>query len=381
LRRSQGSISAKLGLAIGLSAAVTTFLCALAVGGLLVVRSANHAVETAQANAGAIAGELAERLNRGAQVTQELQGIVGSAARYRTFSRPRVIEISKHILQREPEIHGVWLISEPNGFDGRDAAFRGAFGSSARGEFYPYWYRGEDGRLVQDTTGRRDNVAEDRASEFYRAPVVQNRIIVTKPFVWRMGEGGGEWKTMTSISGPVKVDGRLVGVVGVDLYLTDLARELNGRTGGGGIRYALISDTGMVVLSNDPGLIRQQAATLPLSRDLLRRADAAGRVGVTGSWAGQRVALVSLPISFGAAQQPWRLIVAEPMNASFASTLKLLGLATAGGALLTALAAFIGRRLGRGLATPETYMAVSMRRTKPSVLYTPKPQTPGEHEI
>jgi len=381
LSRRQESISAKLGLAIGLSAAATTFLCVLAVGALLVGRSVTGAVETARSDAGAIASELSERLNRSAQITQELQGLASSAVRYHSLTRPRLIEIMRRILAREPEVHGIWLIAEPNGIDGRDAAFRGSFGSSASGELFPYWYRDAAGRLVQDTTGRRDNVAEDRASIFYRAPVAQKRIVVTEPFLWRLGEGAGEWKTMASVSGPVRVDGRLAGVVGVDLYLDDLVRELKQRAGGNRVRYALISDAGAVVLASDPALIRQRASSLPLSPDLLRRAEAAGHAGVTGAWAGEFVALVSLPISFEAAKQPWRLIVAAPLSAGFGSPLKLLGLAIAGGVLLTALAAVVGRRLGRGLASPVTDMAQAMRRMAQGDMDTPIPQTHGVVEL
>ena len=124
-----------------------------------------EAIEGARANAGYIAGELAERLNRSAQITQEIQSVVKSAALARRPSRGQLTGQLYEILQREPEVQGVWLIAEPNGFDGRDADYRGAFAASTRGEYYPYWYRRADGRLVQDTTGKRDNVAADRVGD------------------------------------------------------------------------------------------------------------------------------------------------------------------------------------------------------------------------
>lgn len=136
-----------------------------------------------------------------------------------------------------------------------------------------------------------------------------------------------------------------------------------------------------MVLSNDPGLIRQQASSLPLSPRLLARASAAGHAGVTGDWAGERVAMVALPINFEAAQTPWRLIVAEPLNGGFTGTLKLLGLAIAGGVLLTALAAYIGRRLGRGLASPVTQMARAMRRMAQGDMDAPIPPAAGSIEL
>jgi len=213
------SIASKLGRAIALCAGGSMLMSTLAVVALLYRYGQVEAIECARANAGYIASELAERLNRGAQITRELESLTKAASQTRRPSREQVTGRLKEILQREPLVQGVWLIAEPNGFDGRDVDYRGAFAASARGEFYPYWYRRSDGRLVQDTTGRRDNVAADRASAFYRTPVEQNRIVVTEPFAWRMGEGAGEWKSMSSIAAPVRLGDRLIGVVGADLYL------------------------------------------------------------------------------------------------------------------------------------------------------------------
>ena len=375
------SIASKLGRAIGLCAAGSVVMSTLAVVAVLYSYGQVEAIEDARADAGYIAGELAERLNRGAQVVREIQNLTKAAAQAKQPSRTEITRVLKAILQHEPEVQGVWLIAEPNGFDGRDADYRGAFAASARGEFYPYWYRRSDGRVVQDTTGRRDNVATDRASPFYREPVEQNRIIVTEPFLWRMGEGSGEWKSMSSIAGPAKVGDRLIGVVGVDIYLEELANQIGGPAHTTHAKFVLLSDKNVVVVSNDPLMTRRDLSADPMVKKLFARAASAGAAGVVGAWSGDRVAVVSLPVSFDSSQRPWRLIVAEPTTTVLARTWRLVALAVLGGALLTLISAALGRRLGRTVARPVTEMATTMRRMAQGDLAAEIPLAGGSSEV
>ena len=375
------STATKLGRAIGLCAAGSMFMSTLAVVALLYRYGEVEAIEGARANAGYIAAELVERLNRGAQITQEIQSLTKVAAETRRPSRGQVTDELHEILQREPDVQGVWLIAEPNGFDGRDADYRGAFAASARGEFYPYWYRRGDGRLVQDTTGRRDNVANDRASPFYRKPIEQNRIVITEPFVWLMGEGAGEWKSMSSVSGPVKIGDRLVGVVGVDLYLDEISNQIAGRTHATSAKFVLLSDKGVVVVSNDHQMIRRDLAVDPAVKSLFARAATAGTGGVMGAWSGDRVAVVSLPVAFDSSRRPWRLIVAQPTTTVLAKTWRLVALAVLAGAILTLISAALGRRMGRTLARPVIEMATAMRRMAQGDLAAEIPLARGSTEV
>ena len=347
---------------MGLCAAASVCISALAFIAVLYHSGQTAAVEQARGNAGYLAGEVAERINRSVQITQELQNLVKTAARSQQPSRAQLTAVMKEVLEREPDIQGVWLIAEPNGFDGEDRRHRGAFAASAQGEFYPYWYRAHDGRIVQDTLGRRTNVAEDRASPFYAEPVRRNRIIVTEPFVWRMGEGGGELKSMTSVAGPVRVNGRLVGVVGADLYLREISQAFKDRASQGRTRFALLSDTGMVVASSDAQLIRRSAAEIPWLHRHLRQGRSARARGLVGSWGDESMAMVSTPITVDASEARWWLLVGQPTDTILAHTWRLMALVGLAGAVLTAIAAILGYRLGRALGLPVTEMARAMRR-------------------
>ena len=375
------SIASKLGRAVGLCAAGSVCMTAIAFMAVLYHSGRDAAAEGARANARYLGGEVAERLNRSVQITQELQNLVRSAARSEPPSREQLTAVLKEVLEREPDIQGVWLIAEPNGFDGEDARYRGAFAASVKGEYYPYWYRKDGGRIVQDTLGRRDNVAADRASSFYADAARQNRIIITEPFVWQMGEGAGEWKSMTSVAGPAKLGDRLVGVVGVDLYLKEISTQISDRTRNGRTRFALLSDSGAVVASTDRHLIRRNAAQIPWLGQQLRRTKAAGAAGYIGSWDGESMALVSLPITFDASREPWWLIVGEPTNTVLARTWGLVALAGLAGALLTVLAAVLGYRMGRALAQPVIEMARAMRRMSAGDMAAPLPVAAGSTEI
>jgi len=381
LPRKLESIASKLGRAVGMCAAGSMCMSALAFMAVLYHSGQNAAVEEARGKAGYLAAEVAERLNRSAQITKELQNLVRTAARGPQPSREQLTIVLREVLEREPDIQGVWLITEPNGFDGHDKRYRGAFAASAKGEFYPYWYRRGDGALVQDTLGRRDNVAEDRASSFYTEPVKRQRIVVTDPFVWRMGEGAGELKSMTSVAGPVTLGGRLIGVVGTDLYLKEISDQISDRTRNSPTRFALVSDTGLVIASTDRELLRKDAARIPWLNRQLHRAEAAGAAGAVSEWGGKSMALVSVPITFEASKSRWWLVVGQPTKTILAHTWRLVALAGIAGALLTVLAAVLGYRMGRALARPVTEMARAMRRMSQGDMHQPVPAASDSAEL
>ena len=57
------------------------------------------------------------------------------------FSRESANELLKTILEKTPEIMGVWTVWEPNSFDGKDSEFINKEGHDSTGRFIPYWNR------------------------------------------------------------------------------------------------------------------------------------------------------------------------------------------------------------------------------------------------
>jgi signal transduction histidine kinase/CheY-like chemotaxis protein len=357
---SAASLSGRIVWTIATAVGAVVLGATLCVAAIIYRNAEQDAMSAARTSAISMATTINSQLVEAAQTTEEARAMVAAGVESGGLTRKGVLERFRGMLSMHENLQGVWLITEPDGFDRADAAHRGEFGSSARGEFYPYWYRGPEGRLVQDTTGLRENVASDRASAFYREPVQRGRLIMTQPFSWTMGEGLGGLKTMTSIAAPVRAHGRLVGVAGVDLYLNDMSAILRRASPAPDLGFAFISDKGLVALSSEASALGRTRAALPVRIADLNRLTPGG--GVVANWRGKRSIIVAQPVIFRGVDRPWTLVVAEPADWALGHAWALvLGVLAAGVAAL-ALSVSIARQLGRSLAGPILDMAAAMRR-------------------
>ncbi len=131
--------------------------------------------------------------------------------------------ILKASLDRSPEFFGAWSCWEPEAFDGRDEDYVGKIGHDRTGRFIPYWFR-KDGQIVLEPLKDYEEGAPDSA--FYQLAKQSNREVIMEPYVY---EAGGKKILMTSIVVPILVDGKFVGVVGIDLDLGTVATDQNQR--------------------------------------------------------------------------------------------------------------------------------------------------------
>ncbi|HYE42496.1 MAG TPA: ATP-binding protein, partial [Caulobacteraceae bacterium] len=186
--------------------------------------------------------------------------------------------------------------------------------------------------------------------------------VVTRPYEWRLAEGAGRSLYMTSATLPVEARGRLVGVVGVDLYLSELSSLITRGAHSRGVHYALLAGDGEVAVSSDPSLLGKPSTALPLSQADLSKAGAAGRTGVMGAWGDEPAIIVARPVRFDGAERTWTLVVAEPTRDALAHSTWLAAGALGVGLLLVVIATRFGRRLGRTLSEPIARMSAALRR-------------------
>ena len=377
--RKSHSLTTKIAAGMALAAVFGVLIATLLGAGMTYFEGKAAALRAARADARQIAENLGARMSRASAVAGEIQLRIEQEVASGAPSRERVIDDLHALLRREPWLQGVWLIAEPNGFDGQDRRHRGEFGSSAQGDFFPYWYRG-DGELVQDTTGKRENVAEDRAAPFYVEPVRSNGLYVTAPFAWTLGEGEGASTEMTSVARPARHGGRLIGVVGVDLFLTEISSQLVRQATPTG-EFALVSSAGTVIVASDPKLVQKPVSHLPLPPGAWLSPDLQTGGDIMSRWAGTASIVVSEKVKVEGAPEAWTLIVAVPTARALGATWRVIAYAAAAGVLLAALAAVLSIRLGQSLSRPIEEMAAAMRAMADGDLDAPAPHAEAHREL
>ncbi|SDC10963.1 methyl-accepting chemotaxis protein [Pelagirhabdus alkalitolerans] len=130
-------------------------------------------------------------------------------------SREDLIQIIKQTLQENSSFLGTWVAYEPNAFDQNDASFKNQAHYDQTGRMIAYAVRTKNGMSVE-------NLPNIDQEDFYTIPKADNQLTVIDPFTYTVN---GEETLMTTIATPIKQDGKIIGVTGIDIKLRS-AKEI-----------------------------------------------------------------------------------------------------------------------------------------------------------
>ncbi len=132
----------------------------------------------------------------------------------------------KTAFDRNDKVLGIWLAFEPNGLDGKDSEFvdDAARQSNEAGRFATYWSRAGGAALntimvEEDLTKTTLSVSGTPYNSWYTCPRDNKRTCLLDPYADTVGT---KEMLMTTISVPLMVDGKALGVVGIDIALDAL---------------------------------------------------------------------------------------------------------------------------------------------------------------
>ena len=358
-----GKLMTVAGLSIGLL---------LVLGFSLIIYQSNSVVETlsrdaTSAQADSETNALEAELGRVEATARSMTATVATLRQAGARDRGLAMATLKPNIDASPLILGSWIVAEPNGFDGQDAANVGRPGSET-GEFMAYWVRNSAGNVVLQPMNGRSEYGRD----YYKMPRDSGQPSLIEPYI---EEVDGKPVTMTSISIPMKADGQVVGVAGVDLALDDISERLGKLKPFGTGKVMLLSNQAMWVAHPDAALRMKPYADPGL--DKVKAAIASGETITLDDIeiGGVAVERTIRPVRFKGLNTTWAVVLDVPeatINApanSLAWQLIVGGILIVGAALaglFYAARSIIGRpmaelstavdRLARGenLAVPQT---------------------------
>ncbi|PLR63254.1 chemotaxis protein [Pseudomonas sp. QC2] len=159
----------------------------------------------------------------------------------------------KTTFERNSKVLGVWLSFEPNGLDGKDSDFVDdkARASNEKGRFSSYWNRvGGEGlntlMVEEDLTKTTLNLSGTPYNIWYTCPRDTRSICLLDPYEDTVT---GTPVLMTTISLPLIVDGKVIGVVGVDIGLNSLQAATDSAQKelfDGAAHLEILSSTGLI---------------------------------------------------------------------------------------------------------------------------------------
>ncbi|HCF6699144.1 TPA: methyl-accepting chemotaxis protein [Pseudomonas aeruginosa] len=233
-------------------------------------------------------------------------------------------------LAANPEVLGLYVVFEPNALDGKDELFvdQPALGSNDKGRFSLYWAQATPGQLesesmieseLADTSSGPSGAAYNA---WYTCPKESGQPCVLDPYFDKVGE---RQLLMTSIAFPLELDGKVIGVMGLDINLSNLQalseqgnRELYDGVG----QVGILSPAGLFVgNSRDAGLLGKNLAKAdPQHAGELLQLLAAGKSRLFNENDDLKVLQPLQPIP-GA--KPWGVLLEVPKSALLGPALAL----------------------------------------------------------
>ncbi|HBP1539434.1 methyl-accepting chemotaxis protein [Pseudomonas aeruginosa] len=233
-------------------------------------------------------------------------------------------------LAANPEVLGLYVVFEPNALDGKDELFvdQPALGSNDKGRFSLYWAQATPGQLesesmieseLADTSSGPSGAAYNA---WYTCPKESGQPCVLDPYFDKVGE---RQLLMTSIAFPLELDGKVIGVMGLDINLSNLQalseqgnRELYDGVG----QVGILSPAGLFAgNSRDAGLLGKNLAKAdPQHAGELLQLLAAGKSRLFNENDDLKVLQPLQPIP-GA--KPWGVLLEAPKSALLGPALAL----------------------------------------------------------
>ncbi|MEG0296889.1 MAG: methyl-accepting chemotaxis protein [Clostridium sp.] len=132
-----------------------------------------------------------------------------------------IYDILKTSLLVNENVHGAWIVLEPNTSTENDIVNANKEGHDANGRYVPYIVK-SGGEIKESVVVGYDK--NDEISDFYNKPLQTLKPFITKPTVY-----DDSTEKLVTISMPIIVDNTVIGVVGLDLSINYILELVNSK--------------------------------------------------------------------------------------------------------------------------------------------------------
>ncbi|WP_203249079.1 methyl-accepting chemotaxis protein [Sporosarcina beigongshangi] len=247
-------------------------------------------------------------------LSQSLGGLLDSGS---VPARDDANTMLRQLLVTNPNAVSSWMVWEPDAFDGKDADYVDAEGHDTTGRFVPIWSKDEDGKFIVlpmkgynrlgDLHTNLKKVLETGENALFEPVIVE----LNKNTIY-----------ITSVAFPVKVNGKAVGVIGVDMELKTLNELVTQFSFYDSGFASLMSNTGIVISHQQNDLIGRNyfdhtAMSESEEGEVVRNAVLQGekiRISGISDILNKDVYRLFSPISVEGIQTPWSALLVAPLD-------------------------------------------------------------------
>jgi methyl-accepting chemotaxis protein/methyl-accepting chemotaxis protein-1 (serine sensor receptor) len=198
--------------------------------------------------ASANAAMVEKSMSNGVQTVSILDTMLSSMKESGKADRAEADLLLKNLLQSNPMALGTWTGWDADAFDGKDKDFAGKEGHDATGRYIPYWVHSGD-KIIREALV---DYTVAGAGDYYLLAHDKQKTVILEPFLYPID---GKDVLMTSITMPIMVDGKSVGVAGMDISLASANKALSAVKPMGTGFLGLVTAAGNIVSHPDATLV------------------------------------------------------------------------------------------------------------------------------
>lgn len=229
------------------------------------------------------------------------------------LSRENSIKMLKSFMDKSQNKNflGVWVIFEPDQFDGQDSYYRNTAGHDTTGRHLGYWVKNSRDELVFE----KPIDYEKAESEFYQIPKKTKTESIIDPFSYPVD---GKNILMTSLVVPIlDKNEKFLGVVGVDIDIDELSTIINTIPVYGGGYLTLLSEKRTIISTLKKELIGKNILDLYKDNpEIYEKLKSRGEYYFSNisKISGQKIYNRGVSILIGNTNSEWKSTVSIPVN-------------------------------------------------------------------
>lgn len=189
--------------------AVTIAVVAIKASNMASGEARGKAKEMAHRYSGSVKAEVELAMNAARTLARTFEGVKFSED---NPSREMLDRIQEQVLKDNSNFIGVWTCWEPNALDGKDSEYMDAPGHDSTGRYVPYWNKGSGTVAVEPLL----DYEVPGAGDYYLLSKNSGKETILDPYKYPIG---GKEVLITSLVAPIKHNGVVVGVAGIDISL------------------------------------------------------------------------------------------------------------------------------------------------------------------
>jgi methyl-accepting chemotaxis protein len=258
--------------------------------------------------------------------------------------------ILRGVLEKNPELTGTWAVWEPNALDGLDAEYANTATTDASGRYIPFFVRGTAGIV-------RERLISYESSDFYRLTLRKGQETIIEPYL-------DHGILITSLTVPIKQNGRSIGVVGVDIELSRIQAITTALKSFEGGVAATFSNGGLIAAHFDPSRIgkKMKDTEKDMAGPHLDSLVNAIKDGEPLNFEHDGRYIIESPIMIGRSTSPWGLAVAVPEKVVLASVYSMLSFGLIIGLAIIIAMSIAAYFIARSISKPIRYIKSILKK-------------------